>query len=130
VTERVLAADRDGLLDVIDQMRYDGYQIAIDDVGAEPESLHLITELRPDIIKIDKDIVQHPDSDIAQQVVSLVQQQSSTTGATILAEGVETPADLVTAREIAATLSQGFLFGRPGRLPRFCPAVPGDLAEA
>ena len=39
------------------------------------------------------------------------------TGATILAEGVETEQHLLAARSLGATLAQGWYFGRPGPLP-------------
>ena len=101
----------------------------MDDVGADAASLALMPFLRPDVIKLDLRLVRdRPDAQIAS-VVGAVNAESERSGAAILAEGIETEEHLETALAMGATLGQGWLFGRPGRLPEGLesidsPAVP------
>lgn len=118
ITERELTADPAALLATVAAARANGWGIAIDDVGADPASLALMPFLHPDVIKLDMSLVQRPDHTTAG-VVNAVRAQAERTGALILAEGIETEAHLQAALAMGATLGQGWMFGRPGRL------VPG-----
>ena len=129
LTERALASRPAELLRLVDWARANGWGIALDDVGAEPASLALLPLLAPDVIKLDVSLVtQRPDSDQAA-IMSAVMAHSEDTGATILAEGVETPAHLDQALALGATLGQGWLFGRPQELVRHDPP-PHPIAFA
>lgn len=86
-----------------------GGGVALDDVGAEPGSLALLTLLHPDVVKVDLTYAE-------THVFNAVAAYAERSGATILAEGIETEADLATARALGATLGQGFLFDHPGPL--------------
>jgi hypothetical protein len=76
------------------------------------------------VIKLDMALVQerHPSGESAH-VINAVAAEVERSGATLLAEGIETEADLVRARAMGATLGQGWLFGRPRRLDAE-PAIP------
>ncbi len=74
--------------------------------------------LRPDVIKLDLRIVQSRPSDEIAGVVTAVSAEAERSGATVLAEGVETEEQLLTALGMGAELGQGWLFGRPAPLPR------------
>ena len=69
VTERAIADDPPALLKVVEQLRDAGYEIALDDVGAVPESLRMSEDIRPDVVKFDKNIVQHSESATARDVI-------------------------------------------------------------
>jgi EAL domain-containing protein (putative c-di-GMP-specific phosphodiesterase class I) len=127
LTERSLAVDPAGLLRVVEQLRRDALRIALDDVGADPSSQALMPLLEPDVIKLDRTLVQHPHSPHAKVVLAAVAQQAERTGAVILAEGIETPENLAEARAMGATLGQGWLLGCPGPLPKGTGAVPPPL---
>ena len=118
VTERALARDPAGLLAAIGALRGRSSRIALDDVGADPSSQAFMPLMHPDVIKLDRSIVQHPEDRYSQDVVRVARNQADRTGAVIIAEGIETPEHLGTARSFGATLGQGYLFGRPGSLPR------------
>jgi EAL domain-containing protein (putative c-di-GMP-specific phosphodiesterase class I) len=118
VTERAIADDPTGLLAVIDELRRQANGIALDDVGAEPSSQAIMPLIDPDVIKLDRDVVQRPDTAWSATVVEAVRAQVDRTGAAILAEGIETAAHLTAAVKAGATFGQGYLFGRPGPLPR------------
>lgn len=116
ITERAITARPAELLAAVGRMRERGYGVAIDDVGADPRSLALIPLLRPDLIKLDLRLVQQNPSLEVASIVSAVNAESERTGASVLAEGIETSEHLALARSMGATLGQGWLFGRPENL--------------
>ncbi len=118
VTERSVAADPAGLLETVERMRGETARIALDDVGSDAASEAMMSLLRPDVIKLDRGIVHDRDRPGTAEVVDAVTLESARTGALILAEGIETEEHAKQARRLGATLGQGWLLGRPGRLPR------------
>jgi EAL domain-containing protein (putative c-di-GMP-specific phosphodiesterase class I) len=117
LTERTLTSRLAELLPAVQAARERGWGIALDDVGADTRSLALMPLLRPDVIKLDLRLVQdHPTPEIAA-IAGAVGAQAERTGATVLAEGIETEAQAQYARALGATLGQGFLFGRPSPQP-------------
>ena len=122
-TERALGANPADLLRSVDRVRALGWGVALDDVGAEPLSLAFMSLLRPDVVKLDLRLVHdHPGQQVAQ-IMHAVNAYAERSGATILAEGIETHRHLEMARALGATLGQGWLFGHPTDHPN--PAGPG-----
>ena len=125
LTERELAVRPGRLLKAVASARSLGWSIAVDDMGAHPDSLALLSLLRPEVIKLDLSLIQRrPDRDCAE-LMTAVRAQSERTGAVIIAEGVETQEHLDIALGMGATLGQGWMFGRPAPLPSPIP-VAGD----
>jgi EAL domain-containing protein (putative c-di-GMP-specific phosphodiesterase class I) len=116
LTERALTDHPAELLRLVGWARRNGWSIALDDVGAAPESLALLPFLAPDVIKLDITLVTKRPTMVQASVMAAVMAHSERTGAVILAEGIETPAHLDQALALGATLGQGWLFGRPGPL--------------
>jgi EAL domain-containing protein (putative c-di-GMP-specific phosphodiesterase class I) len=117
LTERALTDRPADLLAMVEAVRQRGWGIALDDVGADPRSLALVPLLRPDVVKLDLALVQRrPDRAIAE-IVAAVSAYAESSGAVVLAEGIETPAHRQTAEGMGARLGQGWLLGRPGPLP-------------
>ena len=113
ITERAIAARPAELLATVRRLRAAGWRIALDDVGADDMSLTFMPLLQPDIVKLDLRLVQQrPDGELAR-VMHAVNGYAATTGALVLAEGIEDEAHLAVARSLGATLGQGWLFGRP-----------------
>jgi EAL domain-containing protein (putative c-di-GMP-specific phosphodiesterase class I) len=121
MTERAIAANPAALLAAAAASRAAGWAVALDDVGADPASLALMPFVHPDIIKLDRHLVQRPDGPEVARVVNAAIAHAERTGAAILAEGIETAEHLAVARSMGATLGQGWLFGRPGPLPESIP---------
>lgn len=116
ITERAIAHQPAELLTALARIRELGWGIAVDDVGADPQSLALMPFLRPDVVKLDLRLVrERPDREIATTVTA-VNAHVERTGALVLAEGIETEQHRQTALAMGATLGQGWLFGRPGPL--------------
>lgn len=138
VTERALAARPAELLRTVERVRTLGWGIALDDVGADPMSLSFMPLLRPDVVKLDLRLVQGSPGPEVAQVMNAVNAYAESTGALVLAEGIETAEHLATARSLGASLGQGWLFGRPEPAPAldrpstelFLPApAPADVDE-
>lgn len=127
ITERSLSDDPAALLASVAQIRGRSSRIALDDVGVNPASLSLLSLLRPEIIKIDRHVVQGRPTRAMAQVVNAVLAESERTGAVILAEGIETERHLAAAIAMGATLGQGWLFGHPGPLPDHFDRPDADL---
>ena len=115
VVESHAIADRGHLVSILDHYRSLGWRVALDDVGAGWSSLSLLAAVRPDVVKLDKRLVQELPDDGARTVLKAVTDLAHQLGAVVVAEGVETErlADEVTA--LGADLGQGWLFGRPVR---------------
>jgi EAL domain-containing protein (putative c-di-GMP-specific phosphodiesterase class I) len=116
ITERALLHNPAELLRSIRQVRERGCGIALDDVGAVPDSLALLPFVAPDVIKLDISLVQAWPNDEQARILTAVADYAERSGATILAEGIETEAHLDQAQALGATLGQGWYFSRPGPL--------------
>ena len=94
-------------------------RVAVDDAGAGYSGLQRIIELAPDLIKLDITLVRGIEGDPGRQaLVAGMVHFARQTGSTLLAEGIETPAEARLLRELGVDLGQGYLFGRPERQPR------------
>jgi EAL domain-containing protein (putative c-di-GMP-specific phosphodiesterase class I) len=118
LTERDLTRRPADLLRLVRWARANWWGVALDDVGADPASLALLPFVRPDVVKLDMALVQEAHDETDRATVRAVRDHCFRTGATILAEGIETDAQAEVARQLGATLGQGWLYGRPGELGR------------
>lgn len=117
LTERSLLSDPGALLAQIRRARSVGCRIALDDVGAHPDSLTLLEYIAPEIIKLDRALVARDPSRERATILSAVRSHVDATGAVLLAEGIETTEHLERAQAYGCVLGQGWMFGRPGPLP-------------
>ncbi|GIF72589.1 EAL domain-containing protein [Asanoa siamensis] len=115
ITEKAVTRRPAGLLDAVLQARRKTARIALDDIGVDPASLAAMPLINPDVIKLDRTIIQSASPD--SHVINAVLEDARKRGAQIVAEGVETDEHVEVARSLGATLGQGWLFGRPGPLP-------------
>ncbi|GAB4081225.1 EAL domain-containing protein [Modestobacter muralis] len=114
ITERALAARPAELLRTVSRVREHGWAVALDDVGSESLSLAFMPLLRPDVVKLDLRLVQERPGPAIAEIMNAVNAYAESSGAVLLAEGIENEQHLATARALGATLGQGWLFGRPG----------------
>ncbi|QYF89126.1 EAL domain-containing protein [Arthrobacter sp. PAMC25284] len=114
VTETAAVESYETLRRSLAPLREQGLRLAIDDAGAGYASLHHIVELRPDIIKIDRSLINGMALNRSRRsAVRAFTALAEDLGAATVAEGVETTPDLKTARELGITAAQGYLLGRP-----------------
>ena len=95
-----------------------GFGLALDDVGAGQGALMLLAEVAPRFIKIDMSITRGIDSDAhKRKMVELLATFARSTGANLVAEGVEAEAEAKALEAAGVPLLQGYLYGRPTREP-------------
>ncbi|MDG4668021.1 EAL domain-containing protein [Mycobacterium sp. 236(2023)] len=91
-----------------------GIDVAIDDAGSGFANFAEILRLRPDVIKIDADIVAGVDEDPARQALTTaLVLLADELGAVTTAEGVETDGQRIVLHQLGVRYGQGFHFGRP-----------------
>lgn len=116
VTERHLCDDPGDLLRVAATLHELGWEVALDDVGANDAGVALLPVLRPDIVKLDKALLAPRLSRLQRQVLTAVEGYVARSGAAVVAEGLETPQHRERAVALGADWGQGWLLGRPAPL--------------
>lgn len=117
VTEHAAIDHYEDIAAVIGPLQDQGLRLAIDDAGAGYASLRHILNLAPDIIKLDMSITRGIDRHPPRRALAAAMQGfASATGSRIIAEGVETQAELQTFAELSIGTIQGYLVGRPAPL--------------
>jgi EAL domain-containing protein (putative c-di-GMP-specific phosphodiesterase class I) len=97
-----------------DALRRRGFLVVLDDVGAGHSNLDRIPLFRPDVIKVDRSLIAGVREDFyKQETLKSLVSLSRRIGALVVAEGVETEAEAITALELGADLLQGFFLSRP-----------------
>ena len=121
ITEGEQVRDLSHLERVFDYYREQGCKVALDDLGSGFSSLNVMVRLRPDVAKLDRELVQQLPAAGATAVVRAAAEICHAAGGLLLAEGVETEEQAASAAALGADLAQGWLFGRP---------VPGPSGPA
>jgi diguanylate cyclase (GGDEF)-like protein len=118
ITEHERVDDMDHLADVVRQLRTLGMSLALDDFGDGRSSLRLWSQLKPEVVKIDKyftkDISEHGDK---LKTIQALQQIASVFGSELVAEGIETAEDMRVLRDLGISYGQGYFLGHPDSNP-------------
>jgi diguanylate cyclase (GGDEF)-like protein len=114
LTESILMSDSEEAVRVLDNMKKCGIRLSVDDFGTGYSSLAYLRRFPLDSLKIDRAFIRHITTDsgeatIAKAIISLAHNLKLR----VVAEGVETPAQLDFLREHACDEMQGYLFARP-----------------
>lgn len=103
---------------LIEQIRAWGFGVALDDLGSNVAIDHYCTEFHPDVIKLDRRLIQDCSRYSMKQVmVRSLMQVAQELGILVLAEGLETVEDIQFCRDIGVDLAQGFGLGMPSEAP-------------
>jgi hypothetical protein len=114
LVESAWPTDPTALLSSLGDLRGLGARIAVDDVGAGYSGLSQLMAVRPELIKLDRSLIQNlPNDPAAQALVTAVSLLSGTLDAWIAVEGIEDSAQLQAVFDLGIPLAQGYLFGRP-----------------
>ncbi|QQR41149.1 EAL domain-containing protein [Devosia rhizoryzae] len=115
VTETAIIADRKRALAVLSNIKALGVSIAIDDFGTGYSSLDTLRSFPFDKIKLDRSFMPEVEHDEqAKAIIRAILALGKSLSVPVLAEGVETSAQLDVLRAEGCTEAQGFLLGRPG----------------
>ncbi|WP_405971015.1 GGDEF domain-containing protein [Streptomyces sp. NBC_00988] len=106
------------LLEAVSELRGQGFRICADGVGDGDVPLRLLTDLAPDLVKLDASLLERP------AAVRAMRTLCEQLGALLSVEGVETETQCATARSAGAQLAQGELFAPPTRIPTADVYVP------
>lgn len=114
LTEQTGVPDYDVLRERLSSLRERGARVAVDDAGTGYAGLHRILELSPDLIKLDRLLVDGVAADeVRQSLVSALTWFARRSGAQIVAEGIEREADARVLRRLGVPFGQGHLLGQP-----------------
>jgi hypothetical protein len=123
LTEHTPVDDLDVLRRQCDELRARGALIALDDAGSGYSGLQQMAAVRPQIVKLDRTLVSDADSDpVRMALAEMVGEFAGRIDAWLLAEGIETTAELNAFCRLGVPLAQGWLLGRPA--PRLEPLDP------
>jgi EAL domain-containing protein (putative c-di-GMP-specific phosphodiesterase class I) len=114
VTEHELASEDGGLEEGLAKMRARGARIAVDDAGAGYAGLNQVMRVQPDVIKLDRSLIEGVHCDGAKAaLVEFFVMFARRVGAGVCTEGIETLEELRTLINLGVTYGQGYLLGRP-----------------
>lgn len=114
LTERLEVQEYGPLIAALAPLREYGLRIAVDDAGSGFASMRHVLHFRPDIIKLDRSLIAGIDDDQGQRAFgAALVEFARQIGATIVAEGIETQAELAAVTGLGMTAGQGYLLGRP-----------------
>lgn len=119
VTERDSIEGLNFFHDNIKQLRKKGFRIAVDDTGAGYSSLHTISEILPDIIKIDRSVIQDIDtSRVKESMLKGLILIARETGSLVVAEGIEKKEEADVLKRNQVDLAQGYFYAKPGSMEK------------
>jgi len=114
LTEHAPIEEYPAIAVALDTLRRSGLHLAIDDAGSGYASFRHILQLQPDIIKLDQSLIQGIDADSGRRALAAALTGfARDTGCDVVAEGIETDAELAVLRGLGVKAGQGYLFGRP-----------------
>ena len=115
ITERAALHDVKDINARVSVLRYNGYRIAIDDLGAGYAGLSSFVALEPEIVKLDMSLVRgvHK-SPIKWRLMKSMTAVCEEMNIRVVAEGVEVREELECVRECGCHLAQGYLYAKPG----------------
>ena len=114
ITEHELAGADGGLEEGLARLRARGARIAVDDAGAGYAGLNQVMRVQPDMIKLDRSLVEGVHAAPAKSaLIEFFVMFARRVGAVVCTEGIETLEELRTLINLGVTYGQGYLLGRP-----------------
>jgi EAL domain-containing protein (putative c-di-GMP-specific phosphodiesterase class I)/GGDEF domain-containing protein len=118
ITERAAITDFSTFRQGVQLLKRSGFKVALDDVGSAYAGLRVVSEIHPDLVKLDMQLTRGADNDqVKRQLIAAVAKFCADMGVPLIVEGIETQEELHAVRALGIHLAQGFLFGPPVKLP-------------
>lgn len=118
LTEHAVVENYATVRGVIDKLKRLGVKVAVDDVGAGFSTFRHVLQLQPDIVKLDRSLIQgiHEDN-VRLSLVSSLVAVAERMNASVVAEGIETEDEVTALWSLGIEIGQGYLFMRPCEPP-------------
>ena len=130
LTEHVGIEDYPGLRQACKDLRRIGARVALDDTGTGFASLSLLLEVAPEFIKLDRMMTRDIDADpVRRALARALVTFGKEVGAEVIAEGVESAAELGVLIDLGIAYGQGFYLARPGSLEDLQRFLRGDSSR-
>lgn len=114
ITERAAIRNMTDFVSVLNNYKSQEYKIAVDDVGAGYSGLNMISDIRPHYIKIDMNLIRNVDKDrVKEALIKSMYEFSRISNTDIVAEGIETEAELLTLINMGIDYGQGYFIKKP-----------------
>ncbi|WP_077215429.1 EAL domain-containing protein [Bacillus dakarensis] len=119
ITERDSIDEIEHLLHNVRTLRNYGFRLAVDDTGAGYASFNTISSVMPDIIKIDRSVIQDIDKNaVKESMLKGLLLVAKETGSLVVAEGIENAEEASVLSRNRVDLAQGYFFARPNSLQK------------
>ena len=114
VTESAYTENADQVIQVVGNLRKKGYEVEMDDFGTGYSSLNMLSAMPIDVLKMDQTFIRNIETDEKdKQLVALILGIAKNLKLLVIAEGVETEAQLEELKKQGCKLVQGYYFSRP-----------------
>ncbi|MDD4159813.1 MAG: GGDEF domain-containing protein [Synergistaceae bacterium] len=125
ITEKNVIMDLKGFIATINNYKNQNFKIAIDDGGAGYSGLNLISDIRPNYLKLDMKLIRNINSDrMKYALVKGMVEFSKESNVSLIAEGIETYEELDTLASLEVPYGQGYIIQRPNeRILEIAPEV-------
>lgn len=119
LTDSISDAEYLQFIAAINPLREKGLRLAVDDAHSGAGDLSRMIHLRPDFIKVGRNVISGVDSDGLQRALAAcLVDFSDQIGSTLVAEGIETVGELKVLSQLGISAGQGYLLGRPSVRPQ------------
>nr|MCR5370425.1 EAL domain-containing protein [Clostridium sp.] len=124
VTESAYTQDSGQIVETVESLRDLGFQIEMDDFGTGYSSLNMISSLPIDVLKLDMQFTRGAFKEGGNtKMLEIVLDIAKYLAVPVIAEGVETEAQLDSLRELGCDMVQGYFFSKPVPAPEFEPFI-------
>ena len=132
ITESVFMQDLGPLIESICQLKQRGFSVSIDDFGAGYSSLNVLSRVKADIVKLDRQFlldVEMEKDNFTSEFLQLLIDMIKKLGFRVLAEGVETEEQVNLLKKAGCRFAQGFYYARPMPIEEFLKFLDQHMIE-
>jgi EAL domain-containing protein (putative c-di-GMP-specific phosphodiesterase class I) len=114
IVEQEELTDGQHLRHIIEEYQRIGFKVALDDFGTAYSGLVRLAELKPDIVKLDRMLVQGCEQDTTRRaIIANMARLCRELDVKLVVEGIETAAEFAVVQAAGVRFVQGFYFARP-----------------
>jgi EAL domain-containing protein (putative c-di-GMP-specific phosphodiesterase class I) len=117
ITERHQIYNMDAMIEILRGFRQHGFRFAVDDAGSGYSSLQWISELVPELIKIDRSVIHQVDrTAVKESLLKAIVTAAREMKCEVVAEGVEREEEADVLFRLDVSMGQGYYFAKPHQL--------------